>query len=241
MRRLALGDVHGSYKALMDVLEKASFSDEDELFFVGDVADGYPDVFECLHFFLGLKKFRPVIGNHDIWLQNYLSARESSTAWLNQGGWHTVKSVGKAGKREMLMLAEYLASWPYVIDTGREFIMHGGPAGFSQDELLLIGGIRRHTYEKQEFGSAGFDIVWDRTYLMNHLQGEERSIAKRVVIGHTPVGSKPYVSDDGLLVALDTGCGWDGRLTLFDLDTGRSWQSGQSEKFYPGHNPRGIC
>ena len=76
---------------------------------------------------------------------------------------------------------------------------------------------------------------------MNHLQGEERSIAKRVVIGHTPVGSKPYVSDDGLLVALDTGCGWDGRLTLFDLDTGRSWQSGQSEKFYPGHNPRGIC
>ena len=50
-RRLIFGDLHGSYKALMQCLERTDFRPEkDVIYSVGDIADGYPDVYECLSF-----------------------------------------------------------------------------------------------------------------------------------------------------------------------------------------------
>ena len=40
MRRLVVGDIHGGYKALMQVLERANFDQNDMLITLGDLCDG---------------------------------------------------------------------------------------------------------------------------------------------------------------------------------------------------------
>ena len=38
-----MSDIHGCYKEYMELLEKIHFSDEDELYVVGDVVDRGPE------------------------------------------------------------------------------------------------------------------------------------------------------------------------------------------------------
>lgn len=46
---------------------------------------------------------------------------------------------------------------------------------------------------------------------------------KMIFVGHTP--TKPFISDKYHLVALDTVSGYNGPLTLMDMDTLKYWQS----------------
>ena len=48
-RTFALGDIHGNYKALKQCLERSNFDyDNDTLIFLGDVCDGWTDVYKCI-------------------------------------------------------------------------------------------------------------------------------------------------------------------------------------------------
>ena len=49
MKRYVLGDIHGAYQALIQVLKRAKFDYEnDQLIFLGDVVDGWPESKECI-------------------------------------------------------------------------------------------------------------------------------------------------------------------------------------------------
>ena len=41
MRKLVVGDIHGGYKALLQILERANVTPEDRLIFLGDYVDGW--------------------------------------------------------------------------------------------------------------------------------------------------------------------------------------------------------
>ncbi len=60
------------------------------------------------------------------------------------------------------------------------------------------------------------------TSLRDHLPGPHES-GKTVGVGHTPHRN---VMDLGHLICIDTGCGFDGRLTALDVDTGQQWRTG---------------
>jgi serine/threonine protein phosphatase 1 len=48
MRAFVIGDLHGAYKALEQCLDRSGFDYEnDVLIQLGDIADGYPEVYEC--------------------------------------------------------------------------------------------------------------------------------------------------------------------------------------------------
>ena len=137
-RRLVIGDLHGSYKALMQCLERSHFiPEEDTLYSVGDIADGYPEVYECLSFLKNLPSFHPVIGNHDVWLQNWLSSKAAPDIWTSQGGSKSIASFKqkRISEEEKNEIAEWMGSWPYVIMLSDASIMHGGPAYFSQMKI----------------------------------------------------------------------------------------------------------
>ena len=256
-RRLLIGDLHGAYRCLMDVLETCRFEfGKDHLYFTGDVADGYPDVFECLRFFRQLKNFHPVIGNHDIWLQNYLAYGASYSTWLEQGGNHTVSSFKKAGlTREGLFdYAEYLATWPYVILESSFCLMHAGPSIYTTlDSLILLSKMKRNLYERTASEVSDYkkipeiSAVWTRDYYYSALdcihgmkplmQPFEPKI--RFFVGHTPVlGGIPFIDNKYNLVNVDTKTGYGGRLTILDMDSLEYWQSRSAEELYPGHAPR---
>ena len=49
MRPLAIGDIHGAYKAMMQCFERSKFDyKKDRLIVMGDVCDGYPEVKQCI-------------------------------------------------------------------------------------------------------------------------------------------------------------------------------------------------
>lgn len=43
MKTIAIGDIHGGLKALIQVLNKVEVKDEDQLIFVGDYVDGWSE------------------------------------------------------------------------------------------------------------------------------------------------------------------------------------------------------
>ena len=244
MRRLIIGDVHGSYRALMEVLEKASFASDDQLYFTGDAADGYMDVYECLSFFMEMgERFHPVIGNHDIWLQNWLLLEEAPYEWVSQGGRASILSFERAcvSPSRRMEIGEFLLSWPYVISTEHEYICHGGPGDFaSDDDMERLAALKRNP----GYGcSLGEKIMWDRSYYVyaDYDEKHDRSVkrfgklscSKRLFIGHSEIGTyEPLVSERYNLVNLDTGAGWAGCLTVMDMDTLEYWQSRKSKDLY---------
>ena len=73
MRRFIIGDIHARFGLMKSALEKAGFNqDEDILYSVGDICDRGDEPAETIRFLMGLRDFRPVLGNHDIWLEEYL-------------------------------------------------------------------------------------------------------------------------------------------------------------------------
>ena len=88
-RRLCLGDIHGTYSKLTDVLNRCNFSSSDTLYCVGDLCDRGKENLKTLQFLMSLKNFYPVIGNHDIWLSEYLSYKMPENtlhAWAYYNG-----------------------------------------------------------------------------------------------------------------------------------------------------------
>ena len=72
MRRLCVGDLHGCYDKLQQVLDRCKFSDSDILYSVGDFTDrGFQNV-KTLDFIMSLSNFKPCCGNHDLWNFEYL-------------------------------------------------------------------------------------------------------------------------------------------------------------------------
>lgn len=86
----AVGDIHGGYKALKQVIERSGINKEtDTLICLGDVADGWSEVPECFEELLTFQNLIYIIGNHDAWMLQYLP-RQTFTS-----GWHRIASSNK--------------------------------------------------------------------------------------------------------------------------------------------------
>ena len=72
-RHLIAGDIHGQYERLREALDKASFNpDTDILYSTGDISDRGPGMVLLVRYLMSLPDYRPVLGNHDIWLRDFL-------------------------------------------------------------------------------------------------------------------------------------------------------------------------
>ena len=66
MSTYVMSDIHGCYSALMEMLEKLNFGDDDELIIAGDIVDRGGENFEMLNWFENSpKNVTFLIGNHD--------------------------------------------------------------------------------------------------------------------------------------------------------------------------------
>ena len=247
MARYAIGDVHGAYRALCDVLEKVSFSfEDDELYFVGDVCDRYPETYETLALMMRIKNFYPVLGNHDLYLLDYLFSGGSDDFWYGRkGGDATVSSFKRAGvsRSRLLEMASFLSSWPYIRLFPGYVMVHGGlPADADWDSLIpdmLFKSVR----EDLAFSDDPPSVTVDRSLVLLAYDGKKRKdvmkkvkkLSRKILVGHSPLVKKDYsplMSEDYNLIDLDTGAGWGMRLTMMDLDTGQLFQSSLVSELY---------
>lgn len=230
MKRFALGDLHGAYRALRQVFELSSINyNRDQLIVLGDVADGWPDVKECFDELLKFKNLIYILGNHDYWLLEWFSEGKSPYIWLTQGGQASVNSYGNdidAIKRHETLLKN--ARFYYRSDDNKVFV-HGG-----------------FNWHKPLIGQQPDVYLWDRHLFETACQWQKwNDIHKPLVtiedyneifIGHTSTcythrNMKPvHVSN---VWNLDQGAGWEGKLTLMNVDTKEYWQSDIVKSLYP--------
>lgn len=145
-RNLILGDIHSRYEKLVSVLSLASYDPkEDTLYALGDFTDRGRDAYMTLSFLMEQKNLKAVIGNHDLYLQNWLYTASPDEHWKRYlGGNKTIKDIKyrrKISKAECLILADWLRSLPLVRLEDKYIITHGGiPKGMDINDLVRISG-----------------------------------------------------------------------------------------------------
>lgn len=240
MRTLVVGDIHGANKALVQCLDRCNFSDEDVLISLGDIADGWSQVPECVETLLGIKNLIAIRGNHDQWALDWLLFRVANKMWLDQGGQSTYDAYTIYHPDKMIEHEKNFFSKQHYYyhdkDTNRVFV-HGGYVsheGIGHDEPT--------------------DYLWDRelwsiamsgkNVVKNVLSGGKipRRLRphKEIFIGHTTtmMWQKDTPMNACNVWNLDTGAGFHGRLTIMDVDTKEYWQSDPVEELYPEEEGR---
>lgn len=252
MKTFVIGDIHGAHKALVQCLERSSFNrDVDLLITLGDICDGWPYVKECVDELLTIKNRIDIVGNHDEWFKHWLfggTHPDPLGAWV-QGGAGTVKSYLRDTLDRQHMIAKGYAG--YVVGLIREDVPESHRR-FFEKQVLYYKDDKRNAF----FVHAGFDryfsisenksqhpmqFYWDRTLWEKALSCKsDQKLATvdqfdEIFIGHTTcfkIGHGKSVQRGGV-TNLDTGAGWEGVLTIMDIDTKEEWQSDLVTDLYP--------
>ena len=95
MRTLAIGDIHGGFKGLKQVLKRAEVSAKDQLIFLGDYVDGWSQSAQVIDYLIELSSYNKCIfikGNHDVWCEQWLAEGSVNDVWYVHGGKETLES-----------------------------------------------------------------------------------------------------------------------------------------------------
>jgi len=226
MKTFVLGDIHGGYKALLQCFERSGFdSASDLLVFLGDAVDGWSQSPECVEELMQVENLVYLMGNHDLWTMAWLAYGQKPDMWLMQGGSATIEAY--ENEKWVARQAEHL-----------EFLRHGKFYYRDRENRLFVhGGITPGVPLKEQDDST---FVWDR-HLFDSIDGLPEY--SEVYVGHTPTivasTTEPinYGGDDNVW-RVDTGAGWNGKLTIMDVETKQFWQSDIVQDLYPGEEGR---
>lgn len=212
-----LGDIHGNFKALEDVFRKVNFNlKNDDLIFLGDLADGHNDPELCLKKLLNIKNLIPILGNHDLYLKKWLEKDIIAEKWIKIGGLKTIEKL-KDYKKELKIYFDKALPY-YIIDD--KIFCHGG---FNQNRLIIKQRHINFSINRRLFKTAKKYTKTGAKIIVNYDEKGSKKI-NEIFIGHSPTRNKlpAFYSN---LINIDTGAGNGGKLTIMDIDTKRYWQS----------------
>lgn len=239
-RTLAIGDIHGALRALIQVLDGACLQPKDRLIFLGDYVDGWSESKGTIDYLLALERQYECIfikGNHDAWCQDWLMGKPADPTWLKHGGTQTVESyngISEAEKRLHLDFFQRLAD--YLVDEQNNLFIH---AGFSS--------MRGPAHEHYESNYSWDRTLWEMALILDRNIPKESKIFpkrlalyKEIFIGHTP--TLYYDSDQPMqgcnVWNMDTGAAFYGRLSIINVETKQYWQSDLLPDLYPHEKGR---
>lgn len=239
-RTFVIGDIHGGFKALVQVLNRARVTASDRLIFLGDYVDGWSESPEVIRKLITLKSTHHCVflrGNHDALFAEWLETHKKNELWLQHGGQSTMEAYAKLSRNETAVHRHFFADLEnYYTDASNRLFLH---AGFSK----LSGP--QYEYEDYVF-------YWDRTLWETalatdpDLKPKDPRYPKRfthfdeIFIGHTPVNSLGSSMPVKALTVwnIDTGAGFRGPLSMMDIDTKEVFQSDPVYQLYPDETGR---
>lgn len=218
-RRFVMGDVHGAYRAMEQCFARAHFDyEQDMLIHLGDVCDGWPETRQCIDELLKIRNLVYVLGNHDFHTLQWALYNDVHEGWLEQGGRATQQSYNYTMPGQHVAFLR--AAKPFWIDENKLFVHAGIWPGYTPDQHGLSV------------------LLWDRTLVESalalHRSGSNQRLTPfdEVYLGHTPIGLRPIRG--GEVWMMDTGAGWNGVLSMMDLDTKEVFTSDAVPGLYPG-------
>jgi serine/threonine protein phosphatase 1 len=198
-RTIVVGDIHGCYDELEELLTEVGFGKADRLISVGDLITKGPKSREVLDRFMAEPQFSAVIGNHDLALRRRWNGEKFKLK-------DSQKPTHKQLKKDKEHYLPYLNALPFIIDLGTHLVVHAG----------LRPGVALHsqtTEDLTELRSLGKDrAARDGTPWYDVYDGE-----KIVLFGHWPA-AEPRRGKKA--IGLDTGCVYGNQLTAYIIETG---------------------
>ncbi|TVZ26241.1 serine/threonine protein phosphatase 1 [Gillisia sp. Hel_I_86] len=239
-RTIAIGDIHGGLKALIQLLERIDLLPSDKLIFLGDYVDGWSDSANVVSYLIDLAKQNSCIflrGNHDDLTEEWLKTGDLNEQWLQHGGQSSIDAYRNFSSEEIEEhLNFYSQMVNYYIDQDNNLFVH---AGFTN-----IHGPEKEYHPKTVF--------WDRTLwemLLSLDKKLDRSndyypkrllLFEEIFIGHTPVtriGKEKPVNIANVW-NVDTGAAFKGKISAIEVTTKKIWQSDPVHELYPNEDGR---
>jgi serine/threonine protein phosphatase 1 len=228
-----IGDIHGAYLALKNLLDQVNFDYEnDKLICLGDVCDGWSQTPEAIELLLSIKNLVYVQGNHDEWTVMFLTEipkysdlyYDQYRSWLHHGG----KATFEAYERVPVLKEKhikFLKEAPYYyIDENNNLYVH---AGYQKICLNENGTMKVENSFVKEI------LLWDRQFWNDMYKGKKLATDfNKVFIGHTPTLNYPNNKGEHLkpilrknVINMDTGAAFTGKLSMMNIDTEELFQS----------------
>lgn len=254
-----MGDIHGAEKALIQCLERSSFNrDTDTLIQLGDICDGWPYVKETLDVLLSIKNLIPIKGNHDDWFDMWLRRGIHPVAWMH-GGDTTAKSYARYAHTVDMPINIIPSAGGWVTNLCTVDIPKSHIDFFGKQHLYYIdeknrcfvhGGFDREISIKENHESM---LYWDRDLWKKAMScvGDQKLVTadcfSEIFLGHTATtGYKHKPTGQSITTPMhfggvwnvDTGAGWNGKLTIMDVDTKQYWQSDAVQELYEDERGR---
>ncbi len=218
-RLIFIGDIHGCYDELTDLLARVAPSSKDIVVSVGDIVTKGPETTRCL----------------DLWRdRGYLAVQGNNEVKLLDRAKPLLRFLARDPVLHRGDLLRYIASWPHVLDFTNAGVtaVHGGflpgmriDAETVEREREVISELR--WIRKKNGGWK--PIPKDKKKKTDVLWSEKWNGERFVVYGHTPL-REPKFDDHAL--GLDTGCVYGGKLTAAIFDGAWSTMSVNAKRKY---------
>lgn len=172
--KYVISDLHGEYSKFLEMLELIHFSDNDELYILGDVLDRGKQSIQIIDYIRSSKNIHFILGNHE---QLYMMAYDNPSYmvyWLQNGGDATYAELKELGIGYMKDLYNYLKDIPLYIVIDKFILVHAGiyvpdnAEDISLDELMSI--------------QSHDDLLWSRDFINSNKAFKDYT----VICGHTP-------------------------------------------------------
>ncbi|MEG1141827.1 MAG: metallophosphoesterase [Clostridia bacterium] len=212
-----MSDIHGAYNSFINMLELINFTEDDELYILGDVIDRNYGGIKILNYIKNSNNIHLLSGNHEQLFVTYLTEEDETMSkilledWIAVGGKVTIEELKEYTLDEVYNLLEWIDNLPYYIVIGEYVLVHGG---FEMPHAVV-------TLEEVLNYNSKYDMIWNRTFFLDN---NYRINNYTVILGHTTtlsVNSKADIIYKKGKINIDCGSGFNGigRLSCLCLDT----------------------
>jgi serine/threonine protein phosphatase 1 len=226
-------DIHGNLDALNECLDKVNFDiEKDTLISLGDMVDGHLYSKQVVEKLMSIKNFTGLVGNHESFLLETYSTGCCKPLHYQQGGKQTMESYNYNIPKEHI---EFIKQMPYYLIKDNCLFCHGGLPSYLLKKIANYSQVN----DDDVLGLISKDlslITWDRSLVEDVVFGKFNPKGKpfdRIYVGHTTTqclnkdkSCLPVIKNG--LYCLDTGAGWDGKLTFYCIETDKFYQSTKS-------------
>jgi serine/threonine protein phosphatase 1 len=186
---LIVGDIHGCYAELLELIAKVQLAPTDRLISLGDIVDRGPESVRVYDFLRHRPNTIVLMGNHE-------------RKHLRQTLSYSQEIVKLQFGDRYPEFIEWVAQLPYYFETDEAILVHAALENElpieSQREDVLCGCTAGEKYLEKQYGN----IYWSQIYSGN----------KPVIFGHHVVGEEPMIVEQRVF-GIDTGACHGGRLT----------------------------
>ncbi len=198
MNTLVIGDIHGCWDELQELIDQAALGSDDMIISVGDMVDRGPESPRVLRFFRDTHNTRAIMGNHE---------RKHLRSWRGETEAASSQLITRLQFGDDYPAAlDYMETLPKYLELPQADLVHGffGP-GVPLDQQrdgVIIGTMSGETYLDRHLARLWYELY----------DGD-----KPLIVGHRDYlrTKKPllYPTAAPRVYGLDTGCVYGGALT----------------------------